>query len=357
MHKLITKLLALGTLVTAATAQACTGITLESQNHDVVAARSIEWGTSVLKTELVQVPRQHRVKTQTADGIGMTYTTQFGFVGLSIEDKNFVVEGLNEKGLSAGLFFFLGYGRYPAYDPKASQQTISDMEFVAWVLGNCQSVAEAKNKVKNIRIANRYKEAGTVHYRIADKTGAQIVIEIVNGQMQIFDNRLGVLTNSPGFEWQITNLNNYMNLKTGHSDPVEWGKITLRSTGMGSGMAGLPGDITPPSRFVRAALMTASAPNLPDAEDAVLYSFKILNSFEIPIGLELTGKENPTGLLSATQWTSAIDMTNAKIYFKTMNDARIRCIDLKDIDFGKVSYSARPIDNHTTEPIENITFN
>ena len=183
------------------------------------------------------------------------------------------------------------------------------------------------------------------------------MIEIVNGQMQIFDNRLGVLTNSPGFEWQITNLNNYMNLKTGHSDPVEWGKITLRSTGMGSGMAGLPGDITPPSRFVRAALMTASAPNLPDAEDAVLYSFKILNSFEIPIGLELTGKENPTGLLSATQWTSAIDMTNAKIYFKTMNDARIRCIDLKDIDFGKVSYSARPIDNHTTEPIENITFN
>ncbi len=356
MHKLLNNLLAVSALITAATAHACTGITLESQSQEFVAARSIEWGTSVLKTDLVRVPRGYRTETQTADGRGMSYTTKFGFVGLSIEDKNFVVEGLNEEGLSAGLFFFPGYGQYPTYDPKESSNTISDMEFVAWVLATCRDVADAKNQLKTIRVVERFKNAGTVHYRIADKSGAQVVVEIVNAQMQIFDNPLGVLTNSPGFQWQITNLNNYMNLKTGHSDPVNLGKITLRSTGMGSGMAGLPGDITPPSRFVRAAFLVSSAPTLSDAKDTVLYSFKVLNSFEIPIGLELDNKNNPTGLLSATQWTSAIDMTNGKIYFKTMNDSRIRCVDLKGIDFGKVSYSSQPIDKHTEEPIEKVAF-
>ena len=172
--------------------------------------------------------------------------------------------------------------------------------------------------------------------------------------MHIFDNPIGVLTNSPGFQWQMTNLNNYLNLKPGHTDSVNWSKVTLRSPGMGSGMVGLPGDITPPSRFVRAAFMTATAPQLKTADEAVLYSFKILNAFEIPIGLELKNQENPTGLLSATQWTSVTDMSNALLYFKTMNDARIRLIDLKDIDFGKVSYQSRPLETRQTEPIEKI---
>ncbi len=356
MRKFFPTLLTLSAALVSLSAQACTGITLQSQNQETVTARSIEWGSSVLNTELVVVPRGHRFQSQTAFGPAMQYKNKFGFVGLSIEDKNFVVEGLNERGLSAGLFFFPGYGSYQQYDSKASNKTLSDMEFVAWVLGNFESVSQAKSKLPDIRLAERFKDAGTVHYRIADKSGAQIVVEVVDGKMQIFDNPLGVLTNSPGFQWQITNLNNYMNLKPGRTEPVQLGKLTLRSPGIGSGMAGLPGDITPPSRFVRAAMMSASAPELADAQETVLYSFKILNAFEIPIGLELEGKKNPTGLLTATQWTSASDMTNGKIYFKTMIDARIRCVDLNGIDFSKVSYQSQPIDKHSVESIEVVSL-
>ena len=357
MTFLYKSLIATALAAVALQSSACTGISLESSQSDRIVARSIEWGSSVLKTSLVVVPRNHETSTQTAQGPGMKYKNPIGYVGLAIEDKNFVVEGLNEKGLSAGLFFFPGYGTYPDYDAEQKNVTLSDMEFVAWVLGNIESVSEAKKVLPKIRVSERFKGAGTVHFRIADKSGEQIAVEIVKGEMKIFDNPIGVLTNAPGFEWQLTNLNNFMNLKSGPVNPVTWGSTTLRSPGIGSGMAGLPGDITPPSRFVRAAFMVSTAPELQTASDTILYSFKILNAFEIPIGLELSDKNNPTGLLSATQWSSSTDMTNGKLYYKTMTNSRIRCVDLKTFDFGKISYRAQPIDSSQTEPFETVVFN
>ena len=86
-------------LAVSAQALACTGITLNGADGSRVTARSIEWGSSVL-------PRGTPSQTQTAFGAGMQYKNTIGYAGLSIEDKSFVVEGLNEKGLSAGLFFF-----------------------------------------------------------------------------------------------------------------------------------------------------------------------------------------------------------------------------------------------------------
>ncbi len=47
----------------------------------------------------------------------MEFTSRYGYVGLAVEQKEFVAEGLNEAGLSAGLFYFPGYGKYEEYEP------------------------------------------------------------------------------------------------------------------------------------------------------------------------------------------------------------------------------------------------
>lgn len=52
---------------------ACTGISLQSEKADQVVARSIEWGSSVLKSNLVIVPRNTVTQSQTAFGSGMSY--------------------------------------------------------------------------------------------------------------------------------------------------------------------------------------------------------------------------------------------------------------------------------------------
>lgn len=354
LKKLTTLAFSLGLAFHAA--QACTGISLESADRSQIVARTIEWGASVLKTDVVLVPRNHSVQTQAAEGPGLHYQTRYGFVGLSIESENFIVEGLNEKGLSAGLFFFPKYGRYPTYDKAQSAKTIGDMQFVAYVLGQFDSVKSAREGIANLRIAETIKGAGTVHFRIADTTGEQIAVEIIDGKMQIVDNPLGVLTNSPDLRWHLTNLNQYMNWQTGAVADRTLGPLKLSQFGMGTGLHGIPGDSSPASRFVRAAIMQESAPNLASAKDAVLYSFSILNTFDIPIGLEMNEEHNESPLISATQWTSSTDMTHRRIYYRSALNAQIRMIDLTDIDFNRAHYSVQPLETATEEPILTLSL-
>ena len=87
--------------------------------------------------------------------------------------------------------------------------------------------------------------------------------------------------------------------------------------------------------------------------DAVLQSFHILNNFDIPIGIEHAAGHAPM-IPSATQWTSAIDLTNRKVYYRTAYNSNIRCIDMKQIDFSKVKYQAFPLDKELVQPIEEI---
>ena len=71
---------------------------------------------------------------------------------------------------------------------------------------------EVKEAIENVTVIAIDPRASTVHWRIADKTGRQLVLEFIDGQPRFYENKLGVLTNSPGFDWQMTNINNYVNL-------------------------------------------------------------------------------------------------------------------------------------------------
>ena len=109
-----------------------------------------------------------------------------------------------------------------------------------------------------------------------------MVLEIIDGMPRFYENKLGVLTNSPGFEWQLTNLNNYVNLFPGSAPTQQLGSTLLAPFGAGADSWASPGDVTPPSRFVRAAFYQATAPQAPSAEEAVRQCFQILNNFDIP---------------------------------------------------------------------------
>ena len=117
---------------------------------------------------------------------------------------------------------------------------------------------------------------------------------------------------------------------------------------------GLPGDVTPPSRFVRAAFYQTSAPQQATALETVLQGFQILNNFDIPVGIEFPLGQVPSDIPSATQWTSATDMVNRIIYFRTMYNSAIRSIDLRAIDFSSVHYQAVPMDVTKQQPVEPI---
>ena len=105
---------------------------------------------------------------------------------------------------------------------------------------------------------------------------------------------------------------------------------------------------------MRAAFYQTSAPQQDTPLKTVLQCFQILNNFDIPIGIEFKPGEVPCDIPSATQWTSATDMTNRIIYFRTMYNSAIRSIDLNTIDFTKVHYQAKPMDIAKQQPVETI---
>ena len=119
-------------------------------------------------------------------------------------------------------------------------------------------------------------------------------------------------------------------------------------------MLGLPGDFTPPSRFVRAAAFSqAAAPNA-TAEDTVLAAFHILNQFDIPKGSVVNSAVGaPTDEI--TEWTSVNDLENLRWYFRTHEDQSIRMVDLKEA-VAAAKGEMTTIDMESTrQPIENVS--
>jgi choloylglycine hydrolase len=130
----------------------------------------------------------------------------------------------------------------------------------------------------------------------------------------------------------------------------------LKALGHGSGMLGLPGDFTSPSRFVRATFFQTTAPVWENGFETVVQAFHILNNFDIPTGTELPWGKASADMPSATQFTVASDTHNRMIYYRTMYNSNIRCIDLKRIDLAKVKYHSRALDEIKNQPVEMITI-
>jgi len=338
-------------------AYACTGITLHTMEDLPVTARTIEWAATPLNAMYVVVPRGHKQQSYLPNGMqqGKKFVAQYGYVGVAVEDPAFIMEGVNEAGLGAGLFYFPEYGQYAPYDEKWKAQSLSDMQFVAWVLSSFATIDELKAAIPQVRIIGTDPRSSTVHWRITEASGKQVVLEIVNQQVHFYDNPLGVLTNSPNFQWHLINLNNYVNLSAGSINQRQVGSLALNAFGGGSGLHGLPGDMTPPSRFIRAAFFQSTAPKLPNTDATVVQAFHLLNNFDIPVGIQFADPRSIPNMPSATQITIATDLSNQRLFFRTMYDASIRCIDMKTIDFTQVKYQYQALDTSTTQPIKIIS--
>ena len=182
---------------------ACTGISLTAADGSYVQARTIEWAKGPLKSEYVIIPRGQRLRSYTPTGAnGLEFTARYGVVGLAVVESEFIAEGINETGLSAGLFFFPDYGSYAPYDSRHNHTTLADLQVVQWLLTQCATINEVKEAVKRVHIVGLEKDS-VVHWRIGEPSGRQVVMEIVDGKIHFFDNVVGVLTNAPGFEWQL----------------------------------------------------------------------------------------------------------------------------------------------------------
>lgn len=336
--------------------QACTGLMLINKDGSLVAGRTVEFGLKI-DASAAMVPRGHIFTGKTPAGDGLRYTAKYAAVGVySFKDVK-LMDGINEAGLVAGAFYLPTFASYTPVTPENQSKGLSPVEFPNWLLTQFGSVAEVRQAIQSgaaIITATVEPDWGPTpqpfHYAIYDKTGAAIVIEPVGGKLIIHENVLGSVTNSPTFDWHLTNLRNYMTLNPNNVDKGKIGKLQVQALGAGNGMWGLPGDFSPVSRFVRASLFSANAIPSANAEEGINQIFHILNNFDIPKGIAQDNNSSP----DYTQVTTARDPQNLRYYYKTYDDQTIRMIDMKKLDLSAKEIKRFRVDE-SSQPIVDMT--
>ena len=335
--------LVLLTLVFANLSHACTGITLQAKDGSLVYGRTMEWGTFDLKSRILVMPRGYKYRGTTPEGLnGIEWTGKYGVAGLDALEKPIYADAMNETGLSAGLFYHPNYAEYKEYNPFNASKSMSPTDVMQYILSNFSSVDEVKKGMSNVEVVAVIEDVlgfpAPIHILVSEPSGKQLVIEWDKGEIQFFDAPLGVITNAPKYDWHITNLKNYINLSPVALPTVTVEDIDFSPLGGGSGMIGLPGDFTPPSRFVRAVAFSQTARPTTDGLDTTVELFRILDNFNVPLGAaEGNGSVDLDGMLSSTIWTVAQDTKNKVIYYHTQHNRQIRKFDVNSINFDTLN--------------------
>jgi choloylglycine hydrolase len=347
------------------TASACTSIALVAKDGTVVYGRTMEWGAFDLHSRVAIVHRGCEFRGQTPDGKpGLIWKAKYGAVGLDALEKDFLTDGMNEKGLVVGVLYLPGFTEFQPYDPAQADLSMSSAKLANYILTEFATVDEVRAGLKKISVVPVVEPALNIppplHWTVMDPSGEAIVIQYIKGKLKIFDNPLRVLTNSPNFDWHVTNLRNYLNLSAVALPAKKIGELVFAPIGAGTGLLGIPGDYTPPSRFVRAVAYAQTARKTPDGDETVYEVFRILDNFNLPLGSAEGPEADPEllkGMRSSTIWTAAADTRNLKYYYHTQHNRRVRMLDLTRIDFSpnKQGIQNLPLDKQKSQEIEDVT--
>jgi len=338
-------------------ADACTSIRIKTTDGLVFYARTLE-GQSYGSTISV-IPKGTEYIGTLPDGKqeGARWTTKYGIVGMDAMGLPMLIDGLNEKGLVAGNLMFPEFAEYQPFDPKMASKTIANWETLTWILSNFATVEEVRQGIKNIRVCEESNSAVgkvPVHFVVHDPTGECLVIEYVKGALKTYDNPIGVMTNSPPFDWHMINLRNYVNISATNVKPFDIDGLQASAIGQGSGMMGLPGDYTPPSRFVRMVALVTSAVPVTGSGAGLSLAMTLINNIDIAKGTirELMDK----GIFyDTTNWTVVADLAGKKYYFRTYDNKDWRYVDVMKALSDAKGIMSIPIE--TPPDYKNVTAN
>ncbi|MBU6383149.1 MAG: choloylglycine hydrolase family protein [Verrucomicrobia bacterium] len=325
-----------------AAAFACTDFVVQAKDGALINGRSLEFGKD-LQSIIRLFPRGQKTISQAPGQTpGLGWISKYGYLGVTCLGLSLSFDGINETGLSFGYLWLPGVTEYPTV--QDSKKALDFTDFCAWVLGNFATVAEVKEALQNVSIwGHAVPSLGIppVHAAIHDAKGNHLVVEFVQGKMQVYDNPISILTNSPPFDWQITNLQNTLNFSPYNPNSVAFRGVSLSPPGQGGGLWGLPGDFSPPSRFVKIATLLRLALQPNHHSDAVNLAEHLLNSVDIPLG---TVRDPGQDTGDFTQWVIIKDLTNRALYFRSYGDLTLKKIDLKKLNFTKENKNSLPLD-------------
>lgn len=263
----------------------------------------MEWPGD-LQGEMAIVPRGHTFES---------FKTKHGFVGLN--HKGALSDGMNEHGLAISALW-LGESKYS--NKESADRPITDV--IPYVLGNTKSVDEAIDFIKKTKFYTTETEATkdlelTIHFAITDASGKSVVVEFIEGETKIYENKVGAMTNDPPFDKHLAIWSAY--------DPGKFSEETFEGF-----------DYSPEGRFCRMAAINATQAEVPSDQAAVNRAWSMINTVDIPQGILYWRwvNDNP----QFTSYSVVGDVKNRVYYLRTYDNYDIRKINLNKIDFSTV---------------------
>ena len=249
-------------------------------------------------------------------------------------------EAANEKGLAVAGLNFPGTAHYPKPGSIKKAFELTPFEIIPYLLSQFTTTKEVKKFIesKNMQLVDRaimkQLPVAPLHFIVADKNNESIVIEPTKDGLNVHDNPLGILTNNPTFDWQITNLSFYANLKQKQSTDAKWDAQDLKPFGQGFGSFSLPGDWTPPSRFVKTAYLKSHSAEEQETDKLVTQFFHILDNVSMVKGGIIVEQMGGDGKMhehyDITLYASCIDLNTGTYYYKSYDNNQIQMIKLSN---------------------------
>lgn len=329
---------------------ACTVLITRDANGAVYQGRTNEYA-GMQPDRLTYYPAGSKIESMKPNGQpGLTFNTKNAFLAATLygmvpgSKQDFVHEGVNDQGMSFTVNAIMG-NRSAQLDSSA-QNVLAVTDMGAWALGNFQNVGQVKQALQSNQVSvwlpkipSMANLEAPVHFALFDKTGAGIVVEFFNGQVQVYDNPVGVMTNTPAFPWHLENLNNYAQLTNVDKNAGQFGNFKVASYDSGNALGNLPSSQTSSGRFVKAAFYSTYIEKAKTPKQAIQNLAHVMNNFDRPVNITIdlpgTGSkaEGASSLPTseATYFTVLNDLANNQFYIRTIYAMNFSRFDLKKL--------------------------
>lgn len=307
---------------------ACSSFTCSSADGRHFLGRTYDEYGTIEANRIAVIPRGHSVAlTFTGDE---RQTTDYAVVGMDVAmfPTPLLTDGVNEHGLMGAMLYFPHYCKF---DTRQADYDVNAGLLLPFVLGKAANLDEVEELLKHVNVIDEPSTGMTLphHYIFSDPSGEAIVAEPLEGGLEVYRRTMGVLTNSPDYNWHLTNLNNYLGTSNWARPAQLVNGHEISEMGEGSGWFGLPGDYSPASRFVRLAFAKDCMPEPADETDAVT---KMLNTFatvDVPMGI-MYDPDEAAPHYEQTQCTIVMCAESKRYYFTSATNSRVCVVDLDE---------------------------
>lgn len=320
---------------------------MTADNGDVIYARTMEFDTPLPEC-VSYFPRGQGFVGDTSSGTdGLRWTNRYAFGGnvlIAGDVHSLGSDGINEKGLVAGVFNLPGFTEFSPVSNDNRDRAIASWQLVLYLLGTCATTDEAEAALLSgdvIVVDTDFPFTPTtkgqlpVHLRVGDASGRTIVCEwhTPNQPPTILESPSGCITNPPRFEFHLNNWEHYKSLSPYNpSGPISGSGSQDYKITMGNGYVGMPGGSNSPDRFIRANLYARDSYAGATGADAVWTAWHVMNNFDLPRGILRNVTDKGVESTEYTLWTSVADTRNLKYYYRVYQNPAVYELDLNAQD-------------------------